>query len=103
VTFRSRKTTATTLVLEVLRQRDDFMNLDMLTEVLAGRATRGQIQSALWWLRYVRAVDVVINPDGTSWWFALPPDHDRRLRHYEETAIHERPGARKPRHRKGDQ
>lgn len=102
MTFRPRKTTATTLVLEVLRQRDDFMTKQMLVDVLTNRATREQITSALLWLREVRAIDCVVEPDGKAWWFALPPDHDKRVRHLDEMAIHERPGARKPRRRKED-
>lgn len=102
MTFRARKTTATTLVVEVLRQRDDFMSKDQLTEALAGRATRAQISSALLWLRQALVIDVVVDPKGTGWWFAMPPEHDKRLRHLDEMAIHERPGARKPRRRKVD-
>jgi hypothetical protein len=102
MTFRPKKTTATTLIVELLRQRDDFMSKAMLVEALTGRATKHQIDSALPWLRQVRAIDVIIENDGTSWWYALPPEHDVRVRQMEEMAIHERLGARKPRRRKID-
>lgn len=98
--MRIKKTTATALVIEVLTQRDDFMSRRMLEMALEGRASKPQIASALLWLRDKRAIDCIIEPDGVAWWFVLPPEFDQRSRKHEEIAIHERPGARRPRKRK---
>lgn len=98
--MRIKKTTATTLVVEVLRQRDDFMSRRMLEMALEGRADKHQIASALLWLRDKRAIDCIVEPDGVAWWFALPPEMDQRMRVHDEMAIHDRPGARKPRRKK---
>lgn len=98
MTFRPKRDTATMLVVEVLRQRDDFLTKQQLVEALAGRATKRQIDVALYWLRQSRAVDVIIQPDGTAWWYALPAELDRRQRHVDERAIEgkRRSGPRKP-------
>lgn len=97
--FKPKRGTATTFVVEVLRLRDDFMTRRMLCMALHGRATPEQINSALHWLRKAGVVDVVIERDGTSWWYALPASSDKRLRAVDERAIE---GKRRPKRRKGE-
>lgn len=75
-----RMPTWTSLVEEVLRQTDDFMNRQMLLVRVSGM-TGNQLDAALYHLRKYRVVDVIIQPDGEGWWFALPPDLDTRMRH----------------------
>jgi hypothetical protein len=41
----------------------------------------------LFHLRKHRVIDVVVEPDGTGWWYALPESDDDRLRVHEETAV----------------
>jgi hypothetical protein len=76
---RLRKPTATNLVLAVLRARDDFTNQNQLRAALPN-VSPNEISAALYHLRNHRAVDVVVEPDGEGWWFALPPEYDNRLR-----------------------
>ncbi len=99
MTFRAKRTTATTLIAEVLRIRDDFMTRRMICMALTGRASPNQVNAALFWLRKAGVVDVIIEADGTGWWYARPQEEDRRSRHHEERAIE---GKRKPRRRKGE-
>lgn len=78
---RLRKPTATNIVLATLRARDDFMNQRQIREALAGQEINAnEISAALYHLRNVQAVDVVVEPDGEGWWFALPAEMDRRVR-----------------------
>lgn len=80
-----RKMTETStvfLVLQALRDRDDFMTRQML-EAATGRKS-SPIAGALHHLRKMNAVDVVINPDGQAWWYALPPEGDKRSRSHDE-------------------
>ena len=61
------------------------------------------VRRTLHYLRARRVVDVVIESDGTGWWFVLPPEYDTRLRKLSERALEE-PGSRKitkPRSDKG--
>lgn len=74
-----RHPTATTLVLAALRARDDFMSQRQLREALPG-VTANQISAALYSLRKYRAIDVVVEPDGEGWWYALPEVDDKRVR-----------------------
>lgn len=76
---RLMKPTATNLVLAALRARDDFMNQPQIREALPG-VSANEISAALYHLRNHRAVDVVVEPDGEGWWFALPPEYDNRMR-----------------------
>jgi predicted pyridoxine 5'-phosphate oxidase superfamily flavin-nucleotide-binding protein len=85
MTRRLRQTTTTLLVEEALRGVDDFLSIAML-RLLTGR-TRDQIHAALCHLRDHRVVDVVVNPDGTGWWFARPTSDDDRRRVIPETAM----------------
>lgn len=71
-----KRPTCTRLVLEALRGRDDFMDQRMLREETG--CTVNQVSAALHGLRHFRAADVLVQPDGTAWWFALPPEEDTR-------------------------
>lgn len=93
--MKIKEPTVTGLVLESLRRRDDFMDLHQL-EVATG-ATRKNIRSALWELRIYHAVDVIVNADGTSWWFALPAEDDTRIREVLQRAPEMKPRRSKPR------
>lgn len=91
-----KRPACTHLVLESLRTSDDFMNQGQLAATTG--CNKNQVSAALHMLRRVRAVDVVVNPDGTGWWFALPPESDKRCRHLEEITPESKP--RKLRKRK---
>lgn len=88
-----KQDTTTLLVLSALRERDDFMDLPAL--LAATGRSKNQLRAALFMLRRYRAVDVVIEPSGHSWWFALPPEGDTRIR-----VVAERTPESKPRNRK---
>lgn len=80
-----KETSTTTLVLETLRNPDsEFMTRQML-QTATGRGD-APVSGALCHLRAHRCVDVVVNPDGTGWWFALPPELDTRKRTVDEHA-----------------
>ena len=65
---RSQIPTTASLVEEALQERgEDFMSLPMLVKI-TGRSS-SQVSAALHHLRVHRAVDVVIEKDGTCWWF----------------------------------
>lgn len=81
---RSKKPTCTHLVLEYLRALDDFANRDMILTNTG--ITRDQLSITVHGLRKVHAIDVVIQPNGEAWWYALPPEFDQRHRHVEEIA-----------------
>lgn len=95
--MRKTQRTWTSLVLEVLRARaasvDCFMDYRMLKSSTGANVC--QVAAALCHLRRVRAVDVIVNADGHGWWYALPPDEDRRSR-----AVEERVPESKPRRRR---
>lgn len=94
--MRHKEPTHTSLVEEILRSTEDFFTVDML--VARGAGTPHQVRSTLIHLRIRRAADVVINPDGTGWWFALPKDYDTRSRKVVERAPEVKP--RRPRRKK---
>lgn len=85
--------TWTSLVLGALRKQDDFMDNAMLRAITGGNSN--QVSAALIHLRKFRAVDVVVNPDGRGWWFALPPAQDARSTVHGERTPESKP--RKPR------
>lgn len=86
--------TTTSLVLETLRERDDFMTVTMLSQV-TGRS-RHNINSALWMLKDYRAVGVEIS-NGEGWWYARPVEDDARSKHYDERTPESKPRKLKPR------
>lgn len=73
-----KEPTCTSLVLEALRAKDNFMGYADLTK--ATGCTPNQVSAACFCLRKYRAVDVVVEADGRPWWFALPPESDQRYR-----------------------
>lgn len=79
--MRSKDTTWTTLVLEALIGRDDFMTYEMLREATGGN--QNQIQATCHHLRKRRAIDCIIEPNGVAWWYATP-ESDNRSRKIEE-------------------
>ena len=93
MTRRKKVPTVTSLVLAVLRSGGDFYNAKMLRRETG--ANGNQVSAALHDLRKYRAADVVIETDGTGWWFALPPEADLRTRIHIERTPEARP--RKPR------
>lgn len=96
MTARGRKApTCTTLVYDALKGSDDFMNYSMLRE--ATGCSQGQLHAACCHLRAHRAVDAVVNPDGTAWWFATPGSDDRMRELRERAEEFER---RRPRKQK---
>lgn len=78
---RNKETTWTTLVLETLIGRDDFMTYEMLREATGGN--QNQIAAACHHLRNRRAIDCIIQPEGVAWWYATP-DTDNRIREVKE-------------------
>lgn len=81
--FRPKKQTVISLVLAALRESDDFMNQQALREKLPN-VSRNAISAALYSLRKYRAIDVVVEVDGTGFWFALPEISDQRQRTVDE-------------------
>lgn len=87
--------THTSLIEEYLRGIDDFASLSMIVQ--ATGSTRNQIQAALFNLRHYRAIDVVVNPDGVGWWYALPKEEDTRIYAHSMRAEELKPRRRSPR------
>lgn len=73
-----RDVNTTLLVLEYLRSIDDFASQAQIATAV--RRPLNQMSAALHNLRRLREVDVVINPDGTGWWYALPQELSTRMR-----------------------
>lgn len=104
----NKRTPTPQLVMAVLREADDYLTMAMIAERMHVdlRADRGlwyrRISAALYSLLQYHAVDYV-EGDAALWWFALPPEEDRRLFRY--TAITaditraRRPGHAHPRNR----
>ena len=79
---RLKSPTITSLVFEVLFARTaigEFTSQGQLRDLIP-TANANQISAALHDLRKYEAVDVVIEPDGTGWWFTNPSHMDRRSR-----------------------
>lgn len=68
--------TVTIRVEEFLRARDDFATARDVQRALSETSSR--VSAALHHLRKFRVADVVIEPDGVGWWFALPAAEDKR-------------------------
>lgn len=92
--MKHKQTTWTTLVLEHLRAQDDFLTAQQLAEAIPG-VLRRQVDAALHMLRHYHCVDVIIQPDGRGWWFALPTHEDTRSK-----VILERTPESKPRRKR---
>lgn len=81
--------TTTSLIMEVLTSPGaDFVSRNQLV-ARTGR-TPNQVVAALHHLREHHAVDVVIEVDGTGWWFATP-DYDNRITTIAEYTEHTKP------------
>lgn len=89
---RPTKVTATSLVEEALKARDDFMDKAMLMSATGEDANH--VSAACIHLRKHRAIDCIIDPDGRAWWYPLPSDDDNRQRKVVERAVE---GKRRPR------
>ena len=83
--MRIKQTCTTKLVLDALRARDDFVTGQELV-ALTGRAT-SQVWAAL--IHLLRSHCVGVEVQGNKrYWYALPPEEDRRLCEREEYALH---------------
>ena len=89
----SKPPTTTCLVIEALRAADDFCNRQMLM-VATGRNSH-QVDAATHHLRKRHAVDCVVEPDGSAWWYALPSAADDRSYHVDERTVETAPRRRK--------
>jgi hypothetical protein len=76
-----KQPTWTTLALELLIGREDFMTTVQVAREIG--ATYNQACAALVHLRKRHAIDCVIERDGVAWWFATPDYDDRLLTHDE--------------------
>ena len=85
--------TIVSLVEAELRGAGDFMSVQML--ISRTGAHSNQVTAALFSLRGFRVADVVIEKDGTGWWFALPPEQDTRCHKQSGRAPEVRPRKRK--------
>jgi len=74
--YRPRVPTQCSVVLEVLRKTDDFVNYAMLMQATGYSVM--QVSAACHNLRKHNAIGVEVAPDGTGWWYALPPEYDNR-------------------------
>lgn len=83
---RFTETSTVSLVLEALRAADDFLTRAMIRA--ATKRPDNAIAGALHHLRKCRCVDVVVEPDGVGWWYALPEESDTRSRTHDEHAPH---------------
>jgi len=92
--MKIKQTTWTSLITERLRATDDFLSRKMIKDRVTG-INDNQLSAALAHLRKRHAIDVVVEADGTGWWFALPIGSDTRNYAVEERAPESKP--RKPR------
>jgi hypothetical protein len=87
-----KQPTWTTLTLELLKGRDDLMTVRQVAKEIG--ATLDQARASLIHLRKYRAVEVVVEPDGTAWWLATP-ENDNRCKHLDERTPEDRPRCRR--------
>lgn len=79
-------------VLELLPE-NDF--IDVLTLMKLTGCNANQVSAALHSLRKYHRADVVVNEDGTGWWFALPESSDTRSRVLRDRAYEAEPRKRR--------
>lgn len=91
--MKQKEATTTFLVEKELRSADDFMSTAML--IRATNRNANQISAALHHLRNKGVVDVVVQPDGRGWWFALSAFEDKRTKTYEERTMESKPRRRR--------
>ena len=87
---RLKQTTATTLVLEVLRTDERIFLTAQQIHAKLPRCTSNQISAALYSLLKYDAVLNVAQGDGL-WWAARPPQDDKRFRVVEERTPESKP------------
>ena len=87
-----KQPTWTTLVLELLTGRDDFMTARQIRTAIG--ANVNQASAALSSLRQYRCVDCVVEPNGIAWWFATP-ETDQRCSHLDERTPEDKPRNRR--------
>lgn len=91
--MKVKEPTLTSLIVEVMKKRDDFITRKELFEALhlPGHRSAKQLQKSIYldllWLRERNVVDVVIQ-QGVSYWFLQPPENDTRIRVINEMAPH---------------
>ena len=100
--------TTTSAVLRVLREADDYLTAEQVGKRLNVDASgdayleRRRISAALRHLLRYHVVDFV-EGEAALWWFALPPEEDRRTRTQHHITEHitrtRRPGLPHPRNR----
>ena len=90
---RHKMPTHTNLVLDALVAADDFLTIAQI-QGRCRTSSLNQIRAALFQLRRQRAVDVVIEQDGISYWMATV-ETDQRVR-----VVLERTPEKAPRNRK---
>jgi len=86
--MKFRQSTTTSIVLEWLRARDDFATRTLIVHHTKCQADA--VNAALHWLRKCRAVDVIVEPDGRGWWYAMPEECDTRIRVHKERVVEEK-------------
>lgn len=82
---KHKEETTTTRVLRVLRDADEFLTLEQLITMTT--RTRNQVWAAVIHLRDRHAVGVIAQQErgrAVSYWYALPPEEDGRVRVIEE-------------------
>ena len=73
-----KQPTHTSKVVDALAHAEnDFMSLHQL--MAATGSTNTQVSAALYHMRKFQVVDVVIEPDGTGWWFLTGDDQRTKI------------------------
>lgn len=90
--MKRKEPTWTSLVLELLEARDDFLTYEAIRAATGG--SRDQISAACIHLRRRRAIDCIVEPDGVAWWFATP-ETDNRSTHVDFRAPEAKPRKRR--------
>lgn len=84
--------TCTSKIERVLREADDFLTVAMIME--RSGCSMNQASATLHHFFLKRVAAFVADANGT-WWFAMPPEDDRRLRHVDERTPEKKPRKRK--------
>jgi len=91
---KNKAPTWTTLTLELLSRRDDFLTTKQVAREIG--ASDDQARAALFHLRRCHATDILVDR-GIGYWFATP-ENDSRSKHLDERTPESKPRA--PRKRK---
>jgi hypothetical protein len=84
-----RQPSKTLLVLQALKQADDFVTAKQLGELLATKVNGNQLSAALFHLKNRHAVDCM-ESDGKLWWFTTP-ETDDRTKTVDERVVEDKP------------